>query len=292
MPLFDADFLSRLEQLSIVSRQFVGGQLLAQRPTRRTGGGVEFADHREYNLGDDFRYLDWNLYARHGELLLKRFHAEEDLHVYLMVDCSGSMCDQDQSKFNLARRTAAALAYIALTDLDRVSLCGFAQGMQRDFPLTRGKERVVAMLKFLEQLKADQAGTSLLESMRQFVARRQRPGLAVVVSDFYDPAGFENALNLLLHHRYEPHVIQIHLPGEANPALTGALELVDAESGQSRSVEVSREDLRRYCAEYEDFLKRLSDYCLQKTLSCTIASADTPFDELILRMLRQSGTLA
>ena len=71
--LFDSDFLKKLEYLSLISRRVFRGQILAQRRTMQMGGGIEFADHREYTPGDDFRYLDWNLYARHEELLLKRF---------------------------------------------------------------------------------------------------------------------------------------------------------------------------------------------------------------------------
>ncbi|RLT12635.1 MAG: DUF58 domain-containing protein, partial [Planctomycetota bacterium] len=91
MPLFDSDFLKKLEYLSLVSRRLFRGSLLAQRRTMQTGGGIEFADHREYSHGDDFRHLDWNVFARHGEMLLKRFQEEEDLHVYLLLDCSRSM---------------------------------------------------------------------------------------------------------------------------------------------------------------------------------------------------------
>ena len=79
--------------------------------------GIEFADHREYTAGDDLRYLDWNVYARHGDLLLKRFQEEEDLHVYFLLDCSRSMGFGSPPKFDLARQLTAALAYIALADL-------------------------------------------------------------------------------------------------------------------------------------------------------------------------------
>src|SRR5689334_796907 len=90
MPLFDSEFLKKLEYLSLVSRRVFRGQILAQRRTMQLGGGIEFADHRDYTPGDDFRYLDWNAYARHGELLLKRCHEEEDLHVYILLDRSRS----------------------------------------------------------------------------------------------------------------------------------------------------------------------------------------------------------
>jgi uncharacterized protein (DUF58 family) len=108
MPLFDSDFLKKLEYLSLVSRRVFRGQLLAQRRTMQLGGGIEFADHREYTPGDDFRYLDWNVFARHDELLLKRFQEEEDLHVYILLDSSRSMAFGDPVKFDYARQVAAA----------------------------------------------------------------------------------------------------------------------------------------------------------------------------------------
>src|SRR5918992_5978714 len=123
--LFDSDFLKKLEYLSLVSRRVFRGSILAQRRTMQLGGGIEFADHRQYAPGDDFRYLDWNVYARHGELLLKRFQEEEDLHVYFLLDCSRSMAYGEPSKFDLARQVTAALAYIALADLDRVAVAAF-----------------------------------------------------------------------------------------------------------------------------------------------------------------------
>src|ERR1700731_262214 len=141
MPLFGSDFLKKLEYLSLVSRRVFRGSLLAQRRTLQFGSGIEFADHREYTPGDDLRYLDWNVYARHGELLLKRFQEEEDLHVYFLLDCSSSMGFGDPVKFDYARQVAAALGYIALADLDRVSVVAFAGDIVADFPLTRGKAR-------------------------------------------------------------------------------------------------------------------------------------------------------
>ena len=112
--MFDSEFLKRLEYLSLLSKRVFKGQLLAQRRTKQTGGGIEFADHREYIHGDDLRYLDWNVYARHGDLLLKRFQEEEDLHVYILLDCSRSMDSTltepglAVDKFVFARQIAAA----------------------------------------------------------------------------------------------------------------------------------------------------------------------------------------
>src|SRR5438309_10297149 len=100
------------------------------------------ATPRTSTPGDDFRYLDWNLYARLDELLLKRFQEEEDLHVYFLLDCSRSMSFGTPPKFDFARQVAAALAYIALADLDRAAIVAFANDIVADFPLARGKGRI------------------------------------------------------------------------------------------------------------------------------------------------------
>src|SRR4051812_14675239 len=190
MPLFDSDFLQKLEYLSLISRRVFRGSLLAQRRTMQLGGGIEFADHREYTPGDDFRYLDWNVYARHDELLLKRFQEEEDLHVYLLLDASRSMSYGTPPKFDYARQVAAALAYIALADLDRVAIVAFGGEILADFPLTRGKARILSLLKFLEGLPPDGSVTDLARVATGFVHRTPRRGLVLIVSDLYDPSRF------------------------------------------------------------------------------------------------------
>src|SRR3954451_20398988 len=180
MPLFDSDFLKKLEYLSLVSKRVFRGSLMAQRRTMQLGGGIEFADHREYTPGDDFRYLDWNLYARHDELLLKRFQEEEDLHVYFLLDCSRSMGFGAPPKFDYARRVAAALAYIALADLDRIAVTAFAADIVDDLPLTRGKGRILALLKFLENLTPAGEHTILERVASGFVPRYMPRGVVMV----------------------------------------------------------------------------------------------------------------
>src|SRR5580693_7861865 len=254
MPLFDSDFLKKLEYLSLVSRRVFRGQLLAQRRTMQLGGGIEFADHREYTPGDDFRYLDWNVFARHGELLLKRFQEEEDLHIYLLLDCSRSMAFGDPPKFDYARQVAAALGYIALADLDRVAVVAFAGDIVADFPLTRGKARILGLLKFLEGIELQGTMTDLSRMARNFVHRGQRRGLAVVISDLFDPNGFERGLDLLRHHRYEPHLVQIFDRREAEPQVKGDVELVDVETGAIQKVTITERNLRQYRKIFADYL--------------------------------------
>jgi uncharacterized protein (DUF58 family) len=291
MALFDSEFLKKLEYLSLVSRRVFRGSILAQRRTMQLGGGLEFADHREYTPGDDFRYLDWNVYARHDELLLKRFQEEEDLHVYIFLDASRSMAFGTPPKFDFARQVAAALAYIALADLDRVAIVAFGGDVVADFPLTRGKARILSLLKFLENLPADGSVTDLARVASGFVHRTQRRGLAVVISDLYDPAGFQKGLDILRHHRYEPHVVQVYDRQEAEPNLLGDLELYDVETGSLRKVTVTERNLRQYRELFSRFQESVQQYCNTYGVGCTRTSTEIAFDELILKMMRVAGAV-
>ncbi len=289
MSLFDSDFLKKLEYLSLVSRRVFRGRLLAQRRTKQLGGGIEFADHREYTPGDDLRYLDWNVYAKFGDLLLKRFQEEEDLHVYILLDASKSMDCGSPNKFDYARRIAAALAYIALADLDRVSILAYADKPLDVLPLTRGKDRVLSILKFLENIKTGGASTDLATVAKSLVNRAQRTGLVVIISDLYDQVGFKSGVDLLRHRRFEPHVIQVHTADEANPTFLGDIELDEVETGQRRKITVTEKKQKQYRQLFTEFLTSIETYCKTYSLSCTRSTTDLPFDELILRMMRASG---
>ena len=295
--MFDSEFLKRLEYLSLLSKRLFRGQLLAQRRTKQTGGGVEFADHREYIHGDDLRYLDWNVYARHGDLLLKRFQEEEDLHVYLLVDCSRSMDSGETDpglavdKFSFARQLAAGLAYIALADLDRVSVIAYDDKIRATFPLVRGKDSVLSLLRFLEGLRTSGQATDLRAVAGDFVRRAPRSGLVLVISDLFDRQGFRGGVDLLRHRRFEPHVIQIHTPAEAKPSLLGDVELFDVESHESRKVTVTERKLRQYEALFRSFLRDVEAYCRTYGLSHTRATADIPYDDVLLKMMRVAGAV-
>lgn len=296
--MFDSDFLKKLEYLSLVSRRVFRGQLLAQKRTRKLGGGVEFADHRDYNFGDDLRYLDWNVYARLNNRLVKRFEEEEDLHIYFFVDCSRSMSvgnaagnNKGINKFDYARQMTAALAYIALSDLDRVSVVPFADRIYDIFPLTRGKQHILSLLRFLESLQTVGETTNLLGMVHEFLHRKQRTGLAVIVSDLFDPAGFQKAADTLRYRKFEPNLIQIHTEDEASPDIRGDIQLTDIETGTARNVTVSESILRRYQQKFRDFLDSVQKYSTGNGIGCTIAATSVPFDETIFRMMREAGNV-
>jgi uncharacterized protein (DUF58 family) len=287
--LFPPDFLTKLEYLSIMSKRVFRGSLLAQRRTMQLGSGIEFSDHREYATGDDLRYLDWNVYARHGDLLLKRFQEEQDLHVYLMVDCSKSMGVGDPPKFDLSRQLTAALAYIALADLDRIAVVAYANDIISDFPVTRGKARILALMKYLESLSTVGTDTNLSKAVQGLMHRGTRNGLVVVLSDLFDPNGFARGFDQLRSRRFEAHVLQLHDPKEADPKLLGDAELEDVENGSIRMVTINERMLRRYKQLFTDHQTSVRDYCRRYGLSCTQSPSIVPFDELVMTMMRSAA---
>jgi uncharacterized protein (DUF58 family) len=297
--LFDDDFQRKLEYLAIVSRRVFAGRMRAERRTKKTGSGIEFADHRDYHPGDDFRYLDWNVYQRFGRLLLRLFEEEEDLSIYLLVDCSRSMGFDTRNrdatvlrgpKFNQARRLAAALSYIGLSNLDRVSIVALTNRVKDRMPTTRGKQRVFRVLEFLRGIEAEGA-TGLEDAIKQFVAQNKRRGLAVLISDLFDPKGFEAGINVLRYNKFEPFVLHVVDSADARPELSGDVRIYDIETAEEREVTVTKSVLDRYEKVYDEYLKEIETFCTLKQVPYFRASVDEKFDDLILQVFRRGGFL-
>jgi len=289
--LFDEKFLKTLEHLHMVSRKVFAGNLRAERRTRKVGSGIEFADHRTYSRGDDFRYIDWNLYGRLDKLLLRLFEEEEDLAIYILIDVSDSMSiGSPLPKLHYAMQIGAALSYVGLANLDRVAIIPFGDRLIDRMPPARGKNRIFRVFDFLR--KCDIGGqTNLAECMKDFVTQNKRRGLAVVISDFYDPIGFEQGINTLRYHKFEPFVLQAYDLKEASPALHGDLTLVDCETGDTREVTVSKSLLEAYEKEHDKYCKELESYCTKYALPFFRTHTLIPFDQLVLKIFRSGGFL-
>jgi uncharacterized protein (DUF58 family) len=288
--LFNERFLKTLEHLHMVSRKIFAGNLRAERRTRKVGSGIEFADHRTYARGDDFRYIDWNLYGRLDKLLLRLFEEEEDLHIYILVDVSDSMAIGTPPKLHYAMQVGAALTYVGLANLDRVCIIPFGDRLIDRLPPSRGKNRIFRVFQFLRD--CDLGGkTEIAECMKDFVTQNKRRGLAVVISDFYDPKGFEQGINTLRYHKFEPFVLQVYDKREAEPNLHGDLALVDCETGDTREVTVSKSLLEAYEKEHEKYCKELEAYCTKYAMPFFRTHTAIPFDQLVLKIFRSGGFL-
>jgi uncharacterized protein (DUF58 family) len=288
--LFDDEFQRKLDYLAVVSRRVFSGAMRAERRTKKTGSGVEFADHRDYAPGDDFRYLDWAAYQRFDRLLIRLYEEEEDLSIYFILDTSSSMTFGDGEKLRHAKRLCAALAYVGLANLDRIAIVTATDEISGRMPSTRGKARIFRIFRFLKSVRADGA-TDLGEALKTFVAQHKRRGLAVLISDLYDPAGFERGINVLRYNRFEPFVLHIVDPSEARPDIRGDVRVYDCETGEEREVTVTAKVLERYGQAYEAYLDDVRRFCTGRQVSYFRADVSVPFDELILRVFRRGGFL-
>lgn len=288
--LFDEAFQRRLEHLALISKRVFSGAMKAERRTKKTGSGVEFADHRNYTPGDDFRYLDWHAYQRFDKLLLRLFEEEEDLSIYFIVDASWSMGFGDGRKLRYAKQLCAALAYVGLANLDRVTIVAAGAGIEGRMQTTRSKARIFRVFRFLSALKSD-GPTDLEHALRKFVAQHKRRGLAVLITDLYDPAGFEKGINVLRYNKFEPFVLHVQDHSDGAPDLKGDLVLFDCETGEEREVTVTKRVLAKYQEAYTDYLTSIERFCASRRVAYFSADVEMPFDELILRVFRRGGFL-
>lgn len=277
--------------MHLLSRKLFRGEQRAERRSRQGGSSLEFADYRNYSLGDDLRNVDWNIYGRLDRLFVKLFEEEQDLHVHLMVDASGSMRwqpdrDQSASKWDQARRIAASLAYLALANLDRVNIHFFSATLGNDVGMLRGKSQFHRVLEFLEQRPPVTATTCLLPALRTFTQRVKRRGLIIIISDFFDPEGYEESLALLRHHRFEVHLVQVLHPAELKPAADGDLRLVECETDETWDVTSDAGLRRRYDEAVATFLAELEAFCRKRQVGYLRASTALPFEDVVLRVLR------
>jgi uncharacterized protein (DUF58 family) len=301
--LFDDEFQRKLDYLAIVSRRVFSGRMRAERRTKKSGSGVEFADHRDYQPGDDIRYLDWSVYQRFDRLLLRLFEEEEDLAIYFIIDASASMGFDDGAsgdgrrgshqrgkKLRYAKRVCAALAYVGLANLDRVSIVSTSDHILDRMPQTRGKARIFKVFRFLQELEPTGV-TDLEDALKSFVAQNKRRGLAVLISDLYDPRGFERGLNVLRYNKFDPFVVHIVDPGDAKPRLHGDVLLYDCETGDEREVTVTAKVLERFGEAHRAYLADIERFCATHQVPYIAADVSVPFDELILRVFRRGGFL-
>ena len=291
-PLFDNDFLDTLEYLHIIARKILSGQMKAERRSRQKGVSVEFADHRPYAPGDDFRFIDWSVFLRTENLFLKLFEEEEDLYIYILLDCSGSSDFGRPYKFHYLRRLAAAVGYLGLAGLDRVFIVPFSDTLARGAAgvlTARGKGKVFRMLDFLTKLDA-KGPTNLAASLKTFAGSKRKRGLAVVLSDFYDDAAMAG-LNALRYQKFEVFAIHCVTPQETDPELLGDLRLHDAETGRFRDVTLTEGIMKRYREAFGNYCDALERFCRSNELGYVRCRTTVPFQETIIQMLRREKFL-
>jgi uncharacterized protein (DUF58 family) len=286
MTLFGSGFRKRCAYLDDVARRNWGTRLLGRRLQRRWAGGSEFVGHSDYTSGDDFRYVDWHLCARIDELLTRQYRGSEDRSVHLLVDSSVSMQLGQPVKFDVARRLAGALGYLALSGLDRVGIVGFADRVTAELPPVRGRAHLAGLLRFLDELPRGTAPVRLNQVIDDFTRHRPHRGLAVLISDLFDPLGFEAAVDRLLRSGFQPYLLQVVDDREAEPDFAGSVRLVDVVRGQSRCICLEEVDLVNYRRVFDEFCAACRSYCGRRGIGIMQTRTGTPWEQVVLRMIR------
>jgi uncharacterized protein (DUF58 family) len=289
-PLLDPEFLHRLQRLEIVSKKIFVGRMKGERLSRRKGQSVEFADFRPYSVGDDLRFLDWNLFARMDRLFLRIFHEEEDLHVYVLIDRSLSMQFGNPSKLHYAKQVAAALGFVGLTNMDRVIIETFSDRIDTASQPMRGRRSLWRLMSFLESVDAGGPG-DFSKALKAFSLKASGKGVVLILSDFMDKGGYEEGLRYLIARKMDVYCVQILSHEEIDPPLTGDLKLTDAEDGDQAEVTVSAPLIKRYKQNLEQYRGQLSEFCSRRGVNYLFTSNQVPFDRLVLGYLRQRGLI-
>jgi uncharacterized protein (DUF58 family) len=290
-PLLTTDVMRRLEQLVLTSRKLVSSRHQGERLVRRRGMSTEFADYRSYVAGDDLRFLDWKIYGRLEKLFLRQFMDEEDLRVHLLLDVSESMAHGEPEKLLYGRRVAAALAYICLVRMDRVSITTFGGGLGESCGPCHGRASARRLFDFLEAVEPLPT-TAVSASLREFGQRVGRGrGLVVVISDFLDFAEYESGLRSLLARNFEVVVLHLLSPDERVPTVRGDLSLLDCETAATADVSIGPALLAQYEQVVAEFCDGLQQFVQARGGTAVTVSTALPFERLVLDTLCRHGVV-
>jgi uncharacterized protein (DUF58 family) len=288
--LLSPQFMHRLDQLDVLSRKVLHGKLKGERRSKKRGQSVEFADYRNYVVGDDLRFIDWNLYARLDRLFLRLFMEEEDMSVSLLVDVSRSMDYGEPNKLHYAKQLVAALGYIGLVNYNRVNVLSFSDGITDQLTNLRGRRPVPQLMDFIASQQATGNG-SLSRACREFAMRHRAKGIVIIVSDFLDKGDIADGLRYLTPDRYDVYGIQLLAPQEIDPRFGGDLRLQDVEDNDLTDVSISPALLKRYRATVQAYCNQLRHLLQRRDMAYMVSDTSVPFDQLVLRYLRERGLL-
>ena len=288
--VFDEAFLRQLERLLLLLRAPVRGGLKGGRRSVKRGQSVEFADYREYALGDDLRQLDWNVLARLEKLFVKLFIEEEDVTITVLLDGSASMASGTPDKLQFAKRAAAALGYIGLASEDKVAISVLGGRVARRRTSLRGSGRVFRLLAELSAIAPADGPTDLVAAARNAAAQLTGRGVVVLLSDLLDPAA-DRVIRELASTRSELIVLHVLSPQELDPPLEGDLRLVDAETGEGVDVTADLATIDAYRERLTAWKEAFATLAAKRQATYVDLSTDVPLNELIFAELRRRRVL-
>ncbi len=291
--LFDPDFLDRLRALFLRLRKRKQLRKKGLQSTPVTGFTREFKDFRHYTPRDDYRAIDWRLYARLDRLFIRLYEEIQEFHVHVVIDTSGSMEEPFAEKRTASLKLMVALAYMGLVGHHRVSLYSIGKTVGEPPPPLKGQGSLQRVLEFARGLEFGGL-TDLERCFEEFQPSRRRYGIIFVISDLYGK-DVDEAREAIRHASAWPgevHFIQVYHPWEEKPDLEGEIELVDVETQEQRRLWFTPRDRKRYEERYQQFLTEIEKSCQSRQVDYQRWRTDAPFDEMFLELLSRGSALA
>jgi uncharacterized protein (DUF58 family) len=294
-PLLDSRFLERLERLTLHWKKSFPGLVGGHNASRFAGSGQEFLDHRVFHQGDDLRAVNWRAFMRLEKLFLKMFQVEPRVPVRLLLDVSGSMtvgnAAGEITKFEMARKLAAALTYVGLVRLDTITLQPFSDKLLEPFVCGGGRHRFQPAEEFLRVLKPT-GGTDFLHSTRQFITEYSQRGLLILISDFLEDEDCLRPLQYLADFGHELLLVQLWGGEDRSPAGQGELELVDAETGDVVKLGFDDQARQEYTARFDRYSEEIRRLAQRNGGRYAAIPTSTLMEEAVFGMLMRSRGVA
>ncbi len=289
-------FFSRLETLALHLRADLAGFFGGKHLVKTYGQTVEFADYREYMLGDDIRRIDWNLYSRFEKYFLKLFTDERQMHVQIFLDCSASMGKDNPKKAAYSVAIAAALGFLAVHNMDKVSFKLMKGNHCEDITgLIVGKNSFFRAISLLEEIDfADE--TDLGEAITSCPNVGSNDGLTVIISDFFTESNWKKAVDYLRYKKRQVMLVQVLTPDEVDPLYSGRINLIDVESAdladpKNMKLRITRSLQLAYAEAFGDLQKELKEFCTSRESDFVTLTCDQPIERALFGELLKVGIM-
>lgn len=290
-------FFGRLETLALNLRADLAGFFGGKHLVKTYGQTVEFSDYREYMLGDDIRRIDWNLYSRFEKYFLKLFTDERQMRVQIFLDCSASMGKETPNKAAYAVATAAALGFLAVHNMDKVSF-KLLKGKSAEDPFGTivGKNSFFTAIRGLENIEfADE--TDIGAGVASCYDMGNSEGLSVIISDFFTDSDWKKAVDYLTYKKQQVLLVQVLTPEEVDPVYEGRVQLIDSESVdmedfKNLKLRMTSDMLSAYEKALQDNFEELKSFCASRGAGFIRVTTDTPIEKMLFGELLKVGIIS
>lgn len=289
------DFFSRLETCALNLRTDLTGFFGGKHLVKTYGQTVEFADYREYMLGDDIRRIDWNLFSRFEKFFLKLFTDERQMHTQIYIDCSASMGKPNAKKAAYALGFAAALGFLSVHNMDKLSYRLIRGGSCTDpFGLIVGKTPFFRAVSEFESIPFEEEA-----DLGEAILSSEVPngnGLSVIISDFFTESDWKKAVDFLCYKKRQVLLVQVLAPEERDPSYSGRVNLIDSESAdaldeRNMKINATRGMQLAYAEALKDYLADMRSFCTSRGAEFVSVTCDKPIEKELFGELLKTGIL-